>query len=189
MAMLSPNNCIQHRRSTSGATLLEILVALVILSIGMLGVGALQTKALRSSQDSYFLSQAAFLADEMAERLRANHSSLTPASSNYNGINAMTDYSSLPSSYKSMSCANGNVCNASDMAKYDIAQWLNAVNDGTRGLPLGAAKITWSGGTATIILRWQPGQSGEGNCDSSGAMGGAGGATQDYRCLQLQVAL
>lgn len=188
--MRLPNIYIRQLHNKRGATLLEILVALVILSVGMLGVGALQTKSLRSSQDSYFLSQAAFLADEMAERLRANNSTASPASGNYNGINAMTSASSLAPSYTSVECTFGepsySACNPSNMARYDITQWLRAINDGNRGLALGAAKITWIGNTATITLRWQPGQSGEGNCDSTGTMGGG---TQDYRCLQLQVTL
>jgi len=175
-----------HQRYGNGATLLEILVALAILSVGMLGVGALQTKAMRSGQDSYFLSQASFLADDMAERLRANNSAASPASGNYNGINTMTSYAALSAADKAISCAGGATCTVANMARYDIAQWLRAVNDGNRGLALGAAKITWSGNTATITLRWQPGQSGEGNCDSTGTMGGG---TQDYRCLQLQVTL
>lgn len=179
-----------HRRYASGATLLEILVALAILSVGMLGVGALQTKAMQSGQDSYFLSQASFLADDMAERLRANNSAASPASGNYNGINTMTSAGSLGPSYTGLECTFGKLsyapCSPANMAKYDITQWLRAVNDGNRGLALGAAQITWSGNTATITLRWQPGQSGEGNCDSTGTMGGG---TQDYRCLQLQVTL
>lgn len=55
-----------------GFTLLEILIALVILSIGLLGVAALQGVGLRSSHGSYLTSQASLLAYDIADRIRAN---------------------------------------------------------------------------------------------------------------------
>ena len=55
-----------------GFTLLEVLIALVVLSIGLLGVAALQGVGLRSSQGAYLTSQASLLAYDMADRIRAN---------------------------------------------------------------------------------------------------------------------
>lgn len=54
-----------------GATLIEVLIATVIISIGLLSVAALQTVALKSNQGSYFRSQATFLAYDLADRIRA----------------------------------------------------------------------------------------------------------------------
>lgn len=55
-----------------GFTLLEILIALVILSIGLLGIAALQGVGLRSSHGAYLTSQASLLAYDIADRIRAN---------------------------------------------------------------------------------------------------------------------
>ena len=55
-----------------GFTLLEVLIALVILSIGLLGVAALQGVGLRSSHGAYITSQASLLAYDVADRIRAN---------------------------------------------------------------------------------------------------------------------
>ena len=55
-----------------GFTLLEVLIALVILSIGLLGIAALQGVGLRSSHGAYLTSQAGLLAYDMADRIRAN---------------------------------------------------------------------------------------------------------------------
>ena len=55
-----------------GFTLLEILIALVILSIGLLGIAALQGVGLRSSHGAYLSSQASLLAYDIADRIRAN---------------------------------------------------------------------------------------------------------------------
>ena len=55
-----------------GFTLIEALVALVVLSIGLLGVAALQLTSLRSNHGSAMRSQATFLAYDIIDRMRAN---------------------------------------------------------------------------------------------------------------------
>ena len=55
-----------------GFTLLEVLIALVVLSIGLLGIAALQGVGLRTSHGAYLTSQASLLAYDMADRIRAN---------------------------------------------------------------------------------------------------------------------
>ena len=60
------------RQQNAGFTLLEALIALVVLSIGLLGIAALQGAGLRSNHSAYLSSQAALLAHDMADRIRAN---------------------------------------------------------------------------------------------------------------------
>jgi type IV pilus assembly protein PilV len=55
-----------------GASLLEVLVALAIFSIGAIGIGGWMLLAARSSHTAYLRTQAGFLASDMAERMRAN---------------------------------------------------------------------------------------------------------------------
>jgi type IV pilus assembly protein PilV len=55
-----------------GFSLVEVLVAVVVLSIGLLGVAALQVSGLRVGQSSFYRAQAAQFATDMADRLRAN---------------------------------------------------------------------------------------------------------------------
>jgi type IV pilus assembly protein PilV len=70
--MMTPS----HRRSLScrarGFTLLEALVALLVLSIGLLGVAALQLSSLKSNSSAAQRSQATFLAYDILDRMRAN---------------------------------------------------------------------------------------------------------------------
>ncbi|WP_290704195.1 type IV pilus modification protein PilV [Amphritea sp.] len=54
-----------------GSSLIEVLIAVVIISIGLLSVAALQTVALKSNHGSYNRSQATFLAYDLADRMRA----------------------------------------------------------------------------------------------------------------------
>ncbi len=63
-------------KSPCGFSLIEVLVALAVLSIGLLGVAAMQTMAIVTSQGGYLRTQAVFQAYDMMDRLRANPAGL-----------------------------------------------------------------------------------------------------------------
>ena len=56
----------------SGFTLLEVMIALLVLSIGLLGIAALQANSLKVNHGAYQRSQAIFITYDMMDRLRAN---------------------------------------------------------------------------------------------------------------------
>ena len=60
------------RHAASGFTLTEILVTLVIISVGLLGVAGLHSMSLRNNFDALIRSHASALADEIADRMRTN---------------------------------------------------------------------------------------------------------------------
>ncbi len=68
--MKSP--CAMNHGRESGMTLIEVLVALLVLSIGLLGVAALQMTSLRNNHAAHTRSQATALAYDIADRMRAN---------------------------------------------------------------------------------------------------------------------
>jgi len=80
-----------------GFTLLEVLIALLIFSLGMLGLAGLMVVSVKTNQSAYQRTQASFLAQSMADRMRANISKVNE----YNG-----DYDS--------STASGTICSACD---------------------------------------------------------------------------
>lgn len=55
-----------------GFTLLEVLIAMLIFAIGMLGLAGMQGVALKDNNDAYMRSQAVFFAYDMGDRIRAN---------------------------------------------------------------------------------------------------------------------
>ena len=69
-----PNNGFPHasRRCQAGMTLIEVLVALSILTIGLLGAALVQLNALKYTDSSRMTSQASFIAYDMLDRIRAN---------------------------------------------------------------------------------------------------------------------
>jgi len=128
----------------SGFTLLEVLVALVVLSIGLLGLAALQTTAFRYNHQSYQRTQAVIQAYDILDRIRAN-----PAGKNA-GL-----YNTVASGYIPTSPPNcmTSSCSETQMATYDIAQW-NTTNAAI--LTSGVGQISTNGATMirTITIQW-----------------------------------
>ena len=62
----------RHPAAARGFSLIEVLVSIVVLSIGLLGLAALQVSGLRVGQSSFYRAQAAQFAADMADRMRAN---------------------------------------------------------------------------------------------------------------------
>jgi len=67
-------NLVRSNKASSqqGSSLLEVLIATVVLSIGLLGLAGLQTAALKVNQTASARSQAAFLTNDIFDRMRAN---------------------------------------------------------------------------------------------------------------------
>lgn len=68
----------------SGFTLLEVLVAMVVLSIGLLGLAGLMAASMRNNESAYHSTQATWLAYDMLDRIRANRAGAR--SGDYNGV-------------------------------------------------------------------------------------------------------
>lgn len=63
---------ISTKLRTHGFTLLEVLVAMIIFAIGMLGLAGMQGISLKDNNDAYHRSQAVFFAYDLGDRIRAN---------------------------------------------------------------------------------------------------------------------
>ena len=58
--------------TSAGFTLIEVLVALLIVALGMLGNAMLQLQGMKNSNDAYIRSQVGIIAFEIADKIRAN---------------------------------------------------------------------------------------------------------------------
>lgn len=74
---------IRKNHSCSGFSLIEVLVALLILAIGILGIAALQFKALKYGHDANTRTQISYLASDMADRMRINRTNMATYVSNH----------------------------------------------------------------------------------------------------------
>jgi type IV pilus assembly protein PilV len=68
---------IRNLSRTRGMTLVEVLVSLVVLSVGLLGIAALQMTSLRNNLGAHLRSQATVLAYDVTDRMRANRTQAT----------------------------------------------------------------------------------------------------------------
>lgn len=105
-------------RKVSGFTLLEVLIALLVFSIGFLGLAALQTLGLRFTHQSYERTQAVLQAYEIIDRMRANRV----------GLDNYTPISAGAAPQATVDCST-TTCTPAEMAAYDISEWLNRVRD------------------------------------------------------------
>lgn len=103
-----------------GISLIEVLITLLVFTIGMLGFAALQLNALQSTGDSAQRSQSVWILQELAERMRSNPEA---GAANYT---AAVNCSSLPADrcadyYDPITGAkvNASVCSAAQMAAFD----------------------------------------------------------------------
>lgn len=139
--MMIPAKTFPSRQShISGFTLIEVLITLVVLSIGLLGVAGLQLSGLRANHGSGMRSQATFLAYDMGERLRANIQGV------HDG-----DYNNLSGNPGDPGCISSS-CSPALMAQTDLHEW-NLAN--ATHLPSGVGAVcldsTPDDGTPTAI--------------------------------------
>lgn len=80
MARKTPPRTFLH--SQKGVSLLEVLIALLVLSVGLLGVAALQAFSLQANQGAYHRTQAVNLSYEIVDFLRVNRGNPQPAVTN-----------------------------------------------------------------------------------------------------------
>lgn len=68
--MLIPEHSRNHRQH--GFSLVEVLIALVIMSVGMLGIAGLYVQSMQAGRTSLFRHNAVTLASDISDRIRAN---------------------------------------------------------------------------------------------------------------------
>lgn len=104
-------------RRQAGFNLIEALIATVVLTIGLLGVAALQLTGMRNTQGSYYRSQATTIMNDLAERIYAN----TPGAASYGGFNSATSACTTPAALCAMTSATVvAACTPAQMATYDL---------------------------------------------------------------------
>lgn len=108
---------INRKNSASGFTLIEILVAALILAIGILGMATMMLSSLKSDQSAFYRSMASTYAYDMADRIRKN----AAWARDNTGYNAISTKGSIPTNPGCQTQANG--CPPSSIAEIDIREW------------------------------------------------------------------
>ena len=152
----------RHASATSthqtGIGLIEVLIALIVLSIGFLVSANMQLRGMKTNQETYFESQALMLANDMMDRMRSNRA----------GVLAGSYDDMTTGDVNKPSCASSG-CDASGLAALDKYEWsahLVNVDDDTDFIPVlppgsdnvaakGTVSSPDSDGVYTITLHWK----------------------------------
>ena len=136
-----------------GVSLVEALVALVVMSIGMLGIAGLYIESVKANRSAFLRTQAVALAYDMADRIRANRL----AGNSY----ALALGANPPPQHN---CVAGVNCSEDDLAEDDVWRWVNTVravmpSQGAvppqTGMLFNAAPGTGLPDHYTIIITWR----------------------------------
>ena len=133
---------------SSGFTLLEVMVAMLIFSVGMLGLAGIQAIALKNNSTAYQRTIAMQQSYNMSDLIRAN-----TAADGYR----VTDFSSLTTtlitapSKDCIATSAATICTPTEMAQFDIYHWQKRLE---HELPSGKGKVTQTGNIFEIIIMW-----------------------------------
>jgi type IV pilus assembly protein PilV len=120
-----------------GLTLVEILIALLVLSIGLLGLAGLQTMSLKFNTSAYYRTQATALAYDFADRMRANRQA------------ALAGAYTLALQDPPPPCAPAAA--GATVAEDDIAVWRAAL---ACRIPRSTGAVALDGSEVTITVQW-----------------------------------
>jgi type IV pilus assembly protein PilV len=192
-------NRLTRGRRQLGVSLIEVLVAMLIVSLGVLAMAGLLATASRYGRTSEFRAVATLLANDMADRIRANKAALDDtkggALTNYDMTGDYSSWADEPGD--AAACVTPTECTPSEIAAQDRAAWGQSVY---AGLPGGAGFVAVSeampGGaagrnfTADIWVAWLDPDADEGQPAADGECPEAfEGQQPQPRCAFFRVGL
>lgn len=146
--------CLTHKEYQRGFSLIEVLVALVILVIGLIGIFNLHIVAKRGSFESFQQTQASYYANDIINRMKLNRSQLA----NYdNG----SPYTGVPAQAKL--CKDMTFCTPSELVAADLYEWRSAFSGQQEvintklvgGLDSATACIQVTGNEVLVVIVWR----------------------------------
>ncbi len=122
------------KRSQQGFTLIEVMIAVLIMGIGLLGFAMLQTMSVRFAQSANHRSQATNLAYGMLDQMRTNRIAATQYAGSYTGT--------------ATGCAPTGAVNAAAFRTVWQCRLQSSLGAGS------SADVTYAAGVATVSITW-----------------------------------
>jgi len=144
-------------RPQGGFTLLEVMIALVIFSVGLLGLAGLQARGLQSNTVAQLQTLAVIEAYDMADRIRANPAGV--ANGNYDNLDDMAPAAAA-------TCLTAT-CTPQQIAELDYFEWVTHLQ---QLLPSGHGTVTGNGANSqfTVTVMWDEERTGVNGTNCSG---------------------
>ena len=135
-----------HRYRQTGTSLIEVLVALLVLSLGALSVVGLQAVSKRNGLEARQAMLASTFANDLVERIRSNNTQA--AKQAYLAGAAKGLGSGRQGTQPSPNCSSAaSSCTAAELANFDLWEWEQLI-DGTLETVVDANSVTTTGGLA-----------------------------------------
>jgi type IV pilus assembly protein PilV len=146
------------KRQQAGFSLIEVLVAILVLMVGILGVAGMQMVSFQTNQAAYARSQAIYLAQDIFDRIRANPTGYA-TSTVYDNV-LSTSSGTIPNDPACVTTAGG--CTPAQMAQQDVREWADnfvdvfSSTDYRPTLPGGVGQLTRTAltNTFTATITW-----------------------------------
>lgn len=171
-------NVLRCSRSQSGATLIEVLITMLLLSFAMLAMANMHAMSLKYVKMAEFRGIATGLALDLADRMRAN-------SGGAGGYVFNSAYDSNAGAVAVPTCANPAICTPSEIAGIDLAEVRNTAR---LVLPGGGVRIAQDAANPGVLNLWIIWLDPDGN-DASTLLPCPFAATPQPQCLAMRVAL
>lgn len=166
---MKQNSVTPTRLSQAGVGMFEVIITVLVVMLGIVGAITLQTKSIRLTHSAYIRSLAAYKANEIADRIRAN-----AAGAESGAYNSITTIPNQPPDCTSIECT------PAQLAVFDAAIWNTSLQD---EMPMGIGHVTGNGSLFTIRVFWddtRTGISGKG-CDPDDS--------NDMTCYEMSLRL
>ncbi|MDO6610057.1 type IV pilus modification protein PilV [Shewanella sp. 1_MG-2023] len=176
----------------NGFSLIEVMVSLVILTVGLVGIFNLHIVAKRGSYESFQQTQASYYANDIINRMRMNRSELINYQGTYSGI------SSAPAKSCDVNVGGNSICTSVETRVWDLYQWErmfqgdNEKSSGTNvgGLDTSVACIDVSGRDVTVVVTWRGVRASSDGLSEAGTFAKSCGSSSDRRrALVLETAI
>ncbi len=142
--MTKPIINVPNLNNSKGFSLVEVMVAMVIFSIGLLGLAGLQSLGISNNQTAFLRTAAMQQASNMADRMRDNIAGVDAG--DYDAITL----ASMPTLGSFTNCLS-NSCTTSELAAFDEFEWnTNNANQ----LPSGRGSVQRVGNQFVICVMW-----------------------------------
>lgn len=151
-------------RGQRGVSLLEVLVAVVIFSIGMLGLALMQLKGAQFTKDAGSRTTAILMARSITDAMRANPAAarapipVSPATAAGPCPYCTTTYSTMPTV---ASACSGVASDGDAAAKCSLARWMDHLKTAMPGPSTGnPGSVTWDGTMGAYVIKtsWSGGK-------------------------------
>jgi len=144
MSLMLDNATTGHRHvGQSGFSLVEVLVALLILTVGLLGLAGLQGRGLRGSQSALVRSRAVQCAEDILDRMRANRSNAAAY--------AVDIGNPGPDEWEDMDDLISELSGYAGIVQADLVEWKFSL---AQSLPEGDGSVAVNGNLTTVVVQW-----------------------------------